>query len=509
MTHNISVYSDPTGTAFDPRDQDLYVNCAGDSPNGSTRMVSGIDVLSALNNSLVATILINGTLAAEAPLEPSNQSPPPSSQPPPPPPPLWQGIVYDDSNGNVYAASWVSQNVSVINDSTNTVVDTIPVAGVPIGLAYDGNNGDIYVTTYTVPYQSPTFNNISVISGNNNTVIGNFSVPGVPTSLQFDPVNNDLYVSNVYLENLSIVNAVTHQLVRTLAVNASGGIGYDPVTEEVFVGGEDSNNTGMLTVINGSSNTVSHVLWLSQSIPQGVAYDSRDQNMLVGLATNSTDSLLVVSPQSYIERGSIQVTGIPVGITYNPGNDAAYLAIGGTHNVTVVNPNLPPHLSSVQVSPGSASVETSAVSTFTAIPWCASGACPSGIVYSWSLNNSLGILSPALGNTSHFFAGNRPGEVTVEVAASFDGVKVSDWAHITILNSPTGPSPKGSGYSPILPGLLTGVGLLLAAAALVVVALLIVVIARKRRSSRPSKLFKGQKGKVPSVSVRTEKKGRD
>ena len=40
----------------------------------------------------------------------------------------------------------LSDTVSVIDGKTNTVIETISVGDEPIGVAFNANNGDIYVT---------------------------------------------------------------------------------------------------------------------------------------------------------------------------------------------------------------------------------------------------------------------------------------------------------------------------------------------------------------------------
>lgn len=304
MTHNISVCDRPSGTAFDPQNQYLYVDCSGYNHTASGGIGNAVDVISTLNDSLVTEVRIAPSSAAVLPSGPSTQTPLPV---PPPPPPSWEGVAYDDANGDIYAASPCTQNVTVINGSSNTAVDSIPVTGVPVGLAIDGNNGDIYVTTFAVSNQIYVTSNVSVISGTNNTVIGNFTLRGELVSEVFDPVNNDRYVSNDVSNTLTLVNATTHQVVRTLAVNSSEGIGYDPVTGDIYLGGySPGNSTGMLTVVNSSTDTGIHVLWFAKYAPTGAAYDSQDQNMLLTLSStngSSDSSLLVLSPWNYTEMG--------------------------------------------------------------------------------------------------------------------------------------------------------------------------------------------------------------
>ena len=58
------------------------------------------------------------------------------------------GAAFDSSNGYIYITNLYSNNVSVINGATNTVVSTIAVGSYPYGAAFDSSNGYIYVTNY-------------------------------------------------------------------------------------------------------------------------------------------------------------------------------------------------------------------------------------------------------------------------------------------------------------------------------------------------------------------------
>jgi len=122
-------------------------------------------------------------------------------------------MVFDPVNGDVYVGNYGGNSVSVIDGSTNTVVDTIDLGNhKPYALAFDPINGDIYVST-------PPYNDggVAVIDGNNDTtanqviayvttnILGIVDVNGIPTTAQegdgyplglaFDPVNGDIYVT--------------------------------------------------------------------------------------------------------------------------------------------------------------------------------------------------------------------------------------------------------------------------------------------------------------------------
>ena len=47
-------------------------------------------------------------------------------------------VAYNlNNNNNVYVSNFGSKSVSIIDISANKVIDTIPVGGIPIGIAYN------------------------------------------------------------------------------------------------------------------------------------------------------------------------------------------------------------------------------------------------------------------------------------------------------------------------------------------------------------------------------------
>ena len=46
-------------------------------------------------------------------------------------------IAYDPVHQDMYVTNFGDDTVSVIDTTTNTVIDTIPVGNVPLGIAYD------------------------------------------------------------------------------------------------------------------------------------------------------------------------------------------------------------------------------------------------------------------------------------------------------------------------------------------------------------------------------------
>ena len=59
-----------------------------------------------------------------------------------------EGVAYDSGKGEIFVANCGSNTVSVISDSTNTVVATIPVGDCPYNLAYDSGKGEVFVANF-------------------------------------------------------------------------------------------------------------------------------------------------------------------------------------------------------------------------------------------------------------------------------------------------------------------------------------------------------------------------
>ncbi|MGC8673350.1 MAG: YncE family protein, partial [Thermoplasmata archaeon] len=80
----------------------------------------------------------------------------------------------------IYVANYNSNNVSVINGQTNTVVQTISVGSSPDAIGVDPQTDMIYVA-------NEWDNTVSVINGQTNTVVQTVSVESSPDAIGVDP----------------------------------------------------------------------------------------------------------------------------------------------------------------------------------------------------------------------------------------------------------------------------------------------------------------------------------
>jgi YVTN family beta-propeller protein len=263
--------------------------------------------------------------------------------------------AYDSGKGEIYVVNWISSNVSVINDTTNTVVKTIAVGTGPFGVAYDRAKGEVFVA-------NKNSGNVSVINDTTLTVTSSIALPIGPTmttdsplGVAYDPAKGELFVvayeqlSTLPYDQLALVyNDTNDSLAANVTVgNYSGGelaAVYDGARGEVFItvasSGLGNPYTGTAIVVSDTSNTVVASAGADLNDPDALAYDPGLGEVFVG----NYGDVHVLSNVSVVNDTTNDVTAtIPVGLqpdaaVYDSGNGDVYVANYGGDNVTVISP---------------------------------------------------------------------------------------------------------------------------------------------------------------------------
>ena len=113
--------------------------------------------------------------------------------------PHW--VVYCPTNDRMYVCNLGSDNVSVINPSTNTVVATITVWSSPRWVTYCPTNDRLYVSNVSS-------DNVSVINPTDNTVVETITVWDWPLWIAYCPSNNRMYVTNSLSNNIQQISFI-------------------------------------------------------------------------------------------------------------------------------------------------------------------------------------------------------------------------------------------------------------------------------------------------------------
>jgi len=218
-------------------------------------------------------------------------------------------LTYDSVKGEIFvvnqgASTVIGQYdssagfVSVISDSTNSVVATIPLGDFPSAIAYDPAKGEVFVaedgaTPSNVSASNTAHGQIAVISDSSNTVVANVTVGPFPDGLAYDSARGEIYVassgSTTIAGSVSVISDSTNAIVATVPLDGAGAVAYDPGKGELYVVTPNTNST---TIISDSTNSVVGTRAAGPG-PFWIAYDSAKGELFI--SNPAADTVTVLS----------------------------------------------------------------------------------------------------------------------------------------------------------------------------------------------------------------------
>jgi YVTN family beta-propeller protein len=158
------------------------------------------------------------------------------------------GVTVSPDGSRVYVANRFTNNVSVINAATNSVLINIPVGGVAVGVALTPDGNTLYVTNSNIN------GTVSVINTVTNLVLSTVIVGSAPTGLAMSHDGARVYVANQLSNTVSVINTVTNTVVATIPTSgmAAYGVSVSPDDNEIFVTSFNSNNVSVINTISNS-----------------------------------------------------------------------------------------------------------------------------------------------------------------------------------------------------------------------------------------------------------------
>jgi YVTN family beta-propeller protein len=157
-------------------------------------------------------------------------------------------IAVNTNTNKIYVVNSNKDSVSVIDDSTDTMVADIHVGQNPSSIAVNTNTNKIYV----VNSNSDT---VSVINGNTYTnEAHDIPVGKTPETIAVNPVTNKIYVANKDNDIVSVINGSTDTRVTDIPLVDPEAIAANPADNTIYVANYERG--GSVTVIDGNTNKV-------------------------------------------------------------------------------------------------------------------------------------------------------------------------------------------------------------------------------------------------------------
>ena len=204
------------------------------------------------------------------------------------------GICYDLKMRDIVVASQTPGGpVTFISDTSNSVASTVNVGGHPQGIVYDSGTGAIFVST-----EGDTNSWVSVIPDYSNAVITNVTVQNVPIGLAYDSGKGEIFAAIVGTTELVnpelgviIISDQTNSVVASVPMSeGTVNLAYDNKQGLIFVSYAGESN--VVSVISDSSNSVVANITLADPTLWGLCYDSAKSEIYAPNFYNSTVTVI-------------------------------------------------------------------------------------------------------------------------------------------------------------------------------------------------------------------------
>jgi YVTN family beta-propeller protein len=194
----------------------------------------------------------------------------------------------------LYVANGISNNVTVVNLSTNSTAATIPAGTQPQGAVVSADGRTVYIAN--------AFGGISVIDTSTNTVTATIADSSVPIGLALNSSGSILYAANE-TGSVSVIDTASRTTTATISTPTEPlGIALSPDNSTLYVPDFIGNR---LYVISTATNTVTATL-TGFSRPIGAAVTPDGSTLYVANATVGTVSVISTATQHghrYDRRG--------------------------------------------------------------------------------------------------------------------------------------------------------------------------------------------------------------
>ncbi len=223
-------------------------------------------------------------------------------------------IAITPDGSEAYVANSGSNDVSVIDTSTNAVTTTVPLSTEPQGVTFTPDGQTAYVTNYTG-------SSVSVISTSNNAVTGTIGVGTGPYGVAVSPNGLTAYVTNSGDSTVSLINTADDTVTNTIPVGAGPeGVAVTSNGLDVYIADSGDGTVSDLNTVNETVGT----------IPVGSAPNTlavTPDGLSVYVANGSSDSVNVIRTSDDTFTGSIAVGTAPQGVAMSPDTGLAVTGI--------------------------------------------------------------------------------------------------------------------------------------------------------------------------------------
>lgn len=195
-------------------------------------------------------------------------------------------VIFDPSNGKIYASNYLGKSISVIQGSR--LIDNIPLDGYPTEIALDASTGSIYIEL-----ASGGMDVLNTILGSVHEIFSGYQFYGISV----DGSNSLIYAGGIW--NITVINGSSNQVMKTIPIYDYNALtAYDGQNGYLYLAG--INN---VTILAPSNDTVLGTINLNYSTFD-IIYDPVNFNIYV---TGYNENTSALGLNSYSELGYVSV----------------------------------------------------------------------------------------------------------------------------------------------------------------------------------------------------------
>jgi YVTN family beta-propeller protein len=225
--------------------------------------------------------------------------------------------------------------LKVVDLTTNSLLTSIPLGGIPNEVVLSPEGSRAYVTTYNL-------DRVWVIDTATNSVIAGIPTGPSPFGLKVKPDGSKIYVTNNGGNTVSVISTVNNAVTATVTVGANPvGVAFTPDGTWAYVTNITSDT---VSVIDTSTDTVTASIFLGSFapygtiLPWGISITPDGNRAVVTNVANRSLTIIDTSTNTIETKISVGTDGFnPRYVGFSPTGDLAYVSVEGGGTVRVVD----------------------------------------------------------------------------------------------------------------------------------------------------------------------------
>lgn len=232
-----------------------------------------------------------------------------------------------------YVSNEKDDTLSVIDLETLEVIETIPVGKRPRGITLSKDQTQLYIC-------ASDSDAVQVMDLASKTIVKMLPSGEDPEQFALHPNNRNLYISNENDALVTVVDTETNSVVAQIEVGIEPeGMGVSPSGDMVV---NTSETTSMLHWIDPTTNTIIDNTLVDQR-PRHVEFSDDGSKLWASAEIGGTVSVIDVASRVIEHKITFKIRGVhpdkiqPVGIKLTSDGAYAYVALGPSNHVALVN----------------------------------------------------------------------------------------------------------------------------------------------------------------------------